>query len=86
MTTDQQNYSCTITAAVTPMEAFDAINHVNEWWAKNTEGPSEKEGDVFTIRFGNTYVIFKMAEVIPGKKIVWEAVESYRMDGYKRCF
>jgi Activator of Hsp90 ATPase homolog 1-like protein len=74
---DQQNYQCSIAADFTPIEAFDGINQVNEWWAKNFEGCAEKLNDVFTVRFGETFVTFKVTESIPGKKIVWEVRDCY---------
>ncbi len=74
---NQQNYQCSITAGITPHEAFEYINRVNEWWAKNFEGSAEKLNDVFTVRFGETFVTFKVAESIPGKKIAWKVTDCY---------
>lgn len=74
---DQQNYQCSIAADITPQEAFDSISNVNKWWAKNFEGHSHKLNDVFTVRFGETFVTFKISEIIPGKKIVWQVIDSY---------
>ena len=69
---NQQNYQCSITAGITPHEAFEYINRVNEWWAKNFEGNSHKINDIFTVRFGETFATFKISELIPDKKIVWQ--------------
>ena len=74
---NQQNYQCSIAADVTPHEAFEAVNQVNEWWAKNFEGSAEKLNDVFTVRFGDTWVTFKIAEFIPDKKVVWQVTDCY---------
>ena len=74
---NQQNYQCSIAAEITPAEAFDSINNVNEWWAKNFEGHSKKLNDVFTVRFGETFVTFKISEVVPDKKIVWQVADCY---------
>lgn len=74
---NQQNYQCSITADITPREAFNSINNVNEWWAKNFEGYSQKLDDIFTVRFGETFVTFKISEVIPDKKIVWQVLDCY---------
>ncbi len=65
---NQQNYQSSIAADFTPGEAFEAINQVHEWWAKNIEGSTEKLNDVFTVNFsGGTFVTFKITESIPGK-------------------
>ena len=47
----EQDYHSSITASVTPQEAFEKISHVSEWWAKDFEGKSEEPNDVFTVRF-----------------------------------
>jgi hypothetical protein len=67
----------TITANVSPEEAFKAICKVNEWWSKNIEGNTEKLGDVFTYHSRDTWVTFKITECVAGKKIVWHAMDCY---------
>jgi hypothetical protein len=74
---NQQNYQCSIAVDVTPHEAFEALNQVNEWWAKDFEGSAEKLNDVFTVHFGETWVTFKISELIPDKKIVWQVTDCY---------
>lgn len=67
----QQDYQCSITAPVSPEEAFDGINDVAGWWAKNTEGYSESLHDVFTVRFGETYVTFEIIGFVPSQRVIW---------------
>jgi hypothetical protein len=75
---NQQNYQSSITADVTPIEAFNGISQVNEWWAKNFEGSTEKLNDVFTVNFSNgTFVTFKVAENVPGEKVAWHVTDCY---------
>ena len=71
----QQDFHCSIAAMVSPKEAFDSINQVSAWWAKNFEGSSQQSGDEFTVRFGPTFVQFKVAESLAGKKSVWEVID-----------
>lgn len=66
------DYTCSIQAPVSANEAYDKIAHVSEWWAKNFEGSARKLGDTFTVRFGETFVNFKISEAVPDSKIVWE--------------
>ena len=73
----KQNYECSITANTSAHRAFESINHVIQWWAKNLEGKSEKQNDVFTVHFGETFVTFKVAESIPDKKISWHVTDCY---------
>lgn len=64
-------------ADVTAEEAFDAINDVSAWWAKNFEGSARRLNDVFTVRFGQTYVSFRVSEFVPGEKVAWEVTDCY---------
>ena len=61
----------------TAHEVFKGICQVSEWWAKNFEGKAEKLNDVFSVRFGETFVTFKITGVIAKKKIVWHVTDCY---------
>jgi hypothetical protein len=73
----QQDYHRSITTSVTPQAAFEKISRVSQWWAKDFEGKSDEPNDVFTVRFknGDWYTI-KIAELIPGKKILWDVIDA----------
>jgi hypothetical protein len=70
-----QNYETTIFVGTSPGNAIKAINNVSGWWAADTIGNSEKPGDTFTVHFGKTFSSFKIAELIPYRKIVWEVLD-----------
>ena len=72
---EKQNYTATIVVNKSAEEAFKSINNVSKWWAKNFEGSSEKLDDVFTVRFGETFVTFKIVEFIADKKVVWNVTD-----------
>ena len=74
---ENKDFTCSITANVTAKQAADAISQVSAWWAKNTEGHSAELEDVFTVRFGETFVTFKITEFIPDTKIVWTVIDNY---------
>jgi hypothetical protein len=65
------DYHSSITANITPEEAIERISHVSDWWTNGFKGNSEKIGDTFTVKFGETFVDFKIVEVVPNRKIVW---------------
>ena len=71
----QQDFHCSITANITAKEAIDKINRVSEWWTKSFKGNSQKLGDTFKVRFGETFVDFKIVEVVPDKIIVWQVID-----------
>lgn len=76
-TLTEQSYHSSIAVNESAMEAYDKISRVNEWWATNFEGSAKNLGDVFTVRFGETYVTFKITEAILGKKVTWLVTDSY---------
>jgi hypothetical protein len=69
------NFHRTITVHASPEEAMDKISHVNLWWAKNFKGKAGRPGDSFTVRFGETFVDFKVSELVPNKKVVWKVTD-----------
>jgi hypothetical protein len=70
-----QDYSVSITANITAEDATERINRVADWWTKSFTGASGKVGDAFTVRFGETFVNFAVAEIVPGRKIVWRVTD-----------
>ena len=74
---NNQNFSSTISVNKTPQEAFDAINNVRGWWSENIRGGTDKLGDEFTYRYKDVhYCKIKIAELIPGKKVVWHVLDN----------
>lgn len=66
-----KDYQCHISSPVSAEAAFDAIGQVSGWWAKHVEGYSESLHDVFTVRFGKTFVTFEITELVPNQRVVW---------------
>ena len=71
----QKDYTATISAKITAKEAIDRISRVTDWWTKGFTGASQKSGDTFTVRFGETFVDFRVSEVVPSKRIVWQVTD-----------
>jgi uncharacterized protein YndB with AHSA1/START domain len=70
-TMKQEDYHSSITANISATEAVERIGRVSDWWTAGVQGNSRNVGDAFTVRFGETFVTFKVVEVIPDKRIVW---------------
>ena len=71
----QKDYTATISAKITAKEAIDRISRVPDWWTKGFTGASQKPGDTFTVRFGETFVDFRVTEFVPEKRVVWEVTD-----------
>ncbi len=66
-----KDYTAEITAPVNINQAVESVSHVNNWWTKSFNDKAAKVGDEFSVRFGETFVKFKITEVIPLQKVVW---------------
>jgi hypothetical protein len=71
------NYNCAFAVKHVVKEVFDCICRVKDWWAIDIDGDSDKLNDVFTIHFGDTYVTFKITEMIANNKIVWHVTDCF---------
>jgi hypothetical protein len=73
----QQDYQFSFITPVGSEEALEGIGDVSAWWAKKVEGSSHLLHDIFTVRFGDTFVRFEITERIPGKKLVWYVTNCF---------
>jgi hypothetical protein len=72
-----QNYSTTFSVDRTPDEVFDAINNVSGWWSGNIGGETGRLGAEFTYEVPGVHRSKqKIAELVPGKKVVWRVLDS----------
>ena len=77
-TMNDQDFTTAFTVDQTPEEAFAAINNVRGWWSGEIEGSTDKLGDEFTYRYKDVHLSKqKIAELIPGKKVVWLVLDGY---------
>jgi hypothetical protein len=67
----QEDFSYGLAVKASAKEAMEKISQVNLWWAKKFKGHASKLNDEFSVYFGDTFVNFRISEVIPGKKITW---------------
>ena len=73
-----QDFNCSISAKISANDAIKKISNVPEWWKVTFEGSSEKQNDKFTIGMGGeSFFNFTVAELIPGKRIVWLVTDCY---------
>jgi hypothetical protein len=73
----KQDYSTSFLAKKNAKDVLNAINHVSGWWTENVEGSSGNLNDIFTVRFAETFVTFRITEFIPEKKAAWLVTDCY---------
>ena len=71
------DYQRSITVNVPAAVAHERVNRVSEWWTESFKGRSQAPGDTFTVRFGATFVDFRVAEVLPTKRAVWQVTDCH---------
>lgn len=75
---NSQDYSTSITVGRSAEETFNAVNNIYGWWSTDFEGSAAKQGDMFTVRFGETFISMRIMELVPTNKIVWQVVDSWK--------
>ena len=69
---ETNNFTSSIAAKISAGEAINRICNVPAWWGVPFSGSSEKQNDQFIVKMGgDAFFNFTVAELIPGKKIVW---------------
>lgn len=71
----QLDFSLSVAVKAAATETMERISQVDLWWAKHFKGRAVKLNDEFSVHFGDTYVNFTIAEVIPDRKIVWRVTD-----------
>ncbi len=76
------SYSISFLSPETPEKIFGTLSDVPQWWSgiyeETIKGKYGKVGDEFTFKAGGGahFTKQKLAELVPGVKIVWIVVES----------
>ncbi len=73
-----KDFTTTLLVDQSPIEVFNAINHVRGWWSEEIEGSTDKLHDEFFYHFEDIHrCTIKLTEVIPGKKVEWLVLDNY---------
>jgi hypothetical protein len=75
---EKNNFNSSFSAKISAEEAIKKISNVPGWWGITFSGKSEKQGDEFVVKMGgDSFFNFTVAELIPGKKVVWLVTDCY---------
>jgi hypothetical protein len=77
----ENSYSRKLELEVSPPEVSAAIDRVTAWWSAYVTGDTSGAGRTFSVRFSEdaseTFVDFRVAEHVAGRRIVWEVTDCY---------
>jgi hypothetical protein len=69
---ETNNFNSSISANINAEEAVGRISKVPEWWGVTFDGSAKTQNDKFVVKMGgDSFFNFTVAELIPGKRIVW---------------
>lgn len=72
------DFTTAILVDQTPLEAFNAINHVRGWWSESIEGSTDKLNGEFAYHFEDIHRCkMRIIELIPAQKVVWLVTDNY---------
>ncbi|MCE5319011.1 MAG: metalloregulator ArsR/SmtB family transcription factor [Parachlamydia sp.] len=80
----KQNYQCNASFEKPAADVFAALTSVaglKGWWTQDCTIPALQLGSENVFRFGPTFTVMKIKEVIPNKKVVWECTKHSFVDG-----
>jgi len=74
---ENQDFSTTILLDQSPPEIFNAVNSVSDWWSTTAKGDTTALHDEFMVDFGSHWWAFRIIEIVPNQKVVWQVSGSY---------
>ncbi len=75
---EKNDFTRSISAAVSAEEAIKKISNVPGWWGITFSGSAEKQGDQFVVKMGgDSFFDFTVTELAPRKKVVWLVTDCY---------
>ncbi|MBX7099297.1 MAG: SRPBCC domain-containing protein [Myxococcaceae bacterium] len=73
----ENSFTTSLMVDAPPAQVFEVINDVRRWWTGDIEGQADRVGAQFTYRYRKLHrTTQRIAELVPGKRVVWEIVES----------
>jgi hypothetical protein len=73
----QQDYQKSLLTKASLISTFQALTQqISKWWTEDFRGKSLNINDEFTVYFGETFMTFKIVELITNKKIVWLCTDT----------
>lgn len=75
MTTTDYQHSFTVPASMETVYAALTAG-IPAWWTEDFSGKATQPGEVFTVRFGGTFMTFRIDAALPGHKLTWTCTDN----------
>ncbi len=76
--TNQNDLTITFEVKQSPVEVFNAVINVRDWWSGNIEGATDKLGSEWTYRYQDIhYSKQKITKLVPNKNVTWHVIGSH---------
>jgi hypothetical protein len=72
----QTSFHLDITVSGTAKIAHQHIADVPRWWARDFQGSAQALGDIFTVRFGTTWVTFRVS-ALTDHAVTWTVQDCF---------
>jgi len=74
----EQDFTVKLVVDRTPLQVFDAVNQVREWWSRDIGGATDQPGATFVFRYQDVHSSAQtITEWEPGKRVVWQVANSF---------
>lgn len=72
------DYGCEIDMNATVESIYDALtNRIPQWWTEQFEGSADRQGSIFTVRFGDrVFKTMNVKELSSNARVVWSVVDA----------
>jgi uncharacterized protein YndB with AHSA1/START domain len=76
---ETKNYHSSVVMQAPAEEVYQALTlEMPKWWSADFSGSAKAKGDVFTVRFGNTFMTMEIEEVVTNERIIWRCIDTYQ--------
>ena len=73
-----KDYQASFSVSASRETAFSVLTtRIQEWWSPDFSGAGDKIDEKFTVRFNGSFMTMQIKELVPGKRIVWNCVDSF---------
>ena len=78
---ESYHYVLVIHASINKVyQAITKIEELKKWWTHDCAFDSAKSSDKYTFRFGATYKIMQVKDLVPNERVIWKCINHFCPD------